>query len=101
MDLWQYYGYLKMIKEKERKDLINESYDRKVSQALFILAKQNGLKLEYEEFFDFEEKINEAFEEKTEEKDKLEGKGTYVDGEWVYEFDEICDIMKYINTANN
>lgn len=107
MDLWQYYAHLMAFQEMAKEETITSMYQKRQAHMLFLLCKAKGMESEFNEFFDFEDKINALFEDKKvkENTKEIAGKGKFeqVNGqeEWVYEYSEVRDIMSYINQFNH
>ncbi len=107
MDLWQYYAHLMAFQEMAKEETVNSMYQKRQAHMLFLLCKAKGMETEFEEFFDFEEKIMSLFETKKEKEQVKEiagkGKMEVINGqeEWVYEYSEVRDIMSYINQFNH
>ncbi len=104
MDLWQYYGHVLALKEKLRKKIIQDAYQRRLVYLIFCIAKSLGLNVTSEEFFSFENEINEAFGVIKKKADILEGEGEYIEingrKEWVYNYSYIKRIKRLIDSIN-
>lgn len=103
MDLWQYYANLWSAQEKAKRDAIRDTHNKRQTMMLFNLCAAKGYKESFQEFFRFEQEIEEAFSGK---EDPLKGKGSWeVDpdtGEkvWVYTYEGIMDLRRNLDRMN-
>ena len=100
LDLWQFYGYLRILRRKAKEKAKEKFFQDKVLELLYLTASAWGLKTDPEEFFKREKEIEAIFNEddevcRKEGYDPLEGKGEYIEGEWVYNFAEMIEIRQF------
>ena len=99
MDLWQWYAYLKVGKERMKEKMLQEHYLATIARLCFVAAKANCKDLNYDEVFAFEKKIELAFSGK----DELDGLGEYKvdpetgEKEWIYNIRGIMDVKGYLD----
>ena len=111
LDYWQFFGYQKIIAEKDRKEALFMGHMKRITRLLFWIAKSEWIGLSGEaaeigNFFQFEKDLESQAEKGTEDKkiDPLEGKGKYemINGEkeWIYNMEGINDLKSFIDGFN-
>lgn len=114
LDLWQFYGLVKILKQEHKQELKKEYRSRKMMELSYLLATAWGLEEKPDEFFKEEmeiEKLYEEIEEKDEglkkpserNRDPLEGKGKYIknkSGEDVWVYTDFNEILKFKNALD-